>query len=64
MKTSEIKSKTDEELNNLLADLYQERFNHKMQKATGQLSKPDQVIKVKRDIAKVFTIKKERRNVV
>ena len=56
MKASELRQKTKEELNNMLLDLSRERFNLKMQKGTGQLTKPDKVIKVRRDIARIHTL--------
>ncbi len=59
MNASELRQKTKEELNSMLLDLSREQFNLKMQKATGQLSKPDQVKKVRRDIARVHTVLNE-----
>ncbi len=59
MKASELRQKSKDELGIMLLDLSRERFNLKMQKGTGQLSKPDQVKKVRRDIARVQTILNE-----
>jgi large subunit ribosomal protein L29 len=59
MKASELRQKTKDELGALLLDLSRERFNLKMQKGTGQLSKPDQVKKVRRDVARIYTILNE-----
>jgi large subunit ribosomal protein L29 len=56
MKATELRQKSKEELGTLLLDLSRERFNLKMQKGTGQLSKPDQVKKVRRDVARIHTI--------
>jgi len=56
MKATELREKSKEELSTLLLDLARERFNLKMQKGTGQLSKPDQVKKVRRDVARIHTI--------
>jgi len=56
MKATELREKSKEELSVLLLDLARERFNLKMQKGTGQLSKPDQVKKVRRDVARIHTI--------
>ena len=56
MKATELRQKSQEELGTLLLDLSRERFNLKMQKGTGQLSKPDQVKKVRRDVARIHTI--------
>ncbi|MDD1633388.1 MAG: 50S ribosomal protein L29 [Methylococcaceae bacterium] len=59
MKASEIRQKTKDELGTMLLDLSRERFNLKMQKGTGQLSKPDQVKKVRRNVARIHTILNE-----
>lgn len=56
MKAKDLRKKTKEELGAMLIDLSKERFNLKMQKGTGQLSRPDQVKKVRRDIARVNTL--------
>jgi len=56
MKALELRNKSKVELDALLIELSKERFNLKMQKGTGQLSKPDQVKKVRRDIARVHTL--------
>jgi len=59
MKVSELRQKSAEELNATLVELGREQFNLRMQKNTGQLSKPDQVKKVRRDIARVKTVVNE-----
>jgi len=56
MIASELRQKTKEELNELLLEKGKEQFNLRMQKGTGQLSRPDQVKKVRRDIARIHTI--------
>jgi large subunit ribosomal protein L29 len=56
MKASELRQKSKDELGTMLLDLSRECFNLKMQKGTGQLSKPDQVKKVRRDVARIHTI--------
>jgi large subunit ribosomal protein L29 len=56
MKATELRKKTKDELGTVLIDLSREKFNLKMQKGTGQLTRPDQVKKVRRDIARVHTI--------
>ncbi len=56
MKAIDLRKKNKEELGVMLIDLSRERFNLRMQKATGQLSKPDQVKKVRRDLARIQTI--------
>jgi large subunit ribosomal protein L29 len=59
MKINELRQKTKEELSSMLLELAREQFNLRMQKGTGQLSKPDQVKKVRRDIARIHTILNE-----
>jgi large subunit ribosomal protein L29 len=56
MKVSELRQKSKDELGAMLLDLSRERFNLKIQKGTGQLSKPDQLKKVGRDVARIHTI--------
>ncbi len=60
MKASELREKTVEELNALLLEKSKEQFNLRMQKGTGQLSKPDLVKKVRHDIARIHTILTEK----
>lgn len=59
MKVSELRQKSKDELGAMLLELSREQFNLKMQKGTGQLSKPDQVKKVRRDVARIHTILNE-----
>ncbi len=56
MKASELITKSVDELKTELTGLLREQFNLRMQKGTGQLSKPDQVKKVRRNIARVKTV--------
>jgi large subunit ribosomal protein L29 len=56
MNAIELRKKNNEELNQLLLDLRREQFNLRMQKGSGQLSKPSEVKRVRRDIARVKTI--------
>ncbi len=59
MKATELRQKSKEELGSMLIEFSREQFNLKMQKGTGQLSKPDQVKKVRRDVARIHTILNE-----
>jgi large subunit ribosomal protein L29 len=56
MKAAELKDKSVEELNTELLNLLREQFNLRMQHATGQLAKTDQLKTVRRNIARVKTI--------
>lgn len=61
MKASELRSKSDDELRKELLDLSREAFNLRMQRGTGQLGRPSQMMAVRRDIARIKTIQNERR---
>ena len=60
MKASEIRGKSSEELQKELEGLLKAQFGLRMQVATQQLSNTSQLKKVKRDIARVRTIMKEK----
>jgi len=60
MNAAELRSKSVSELKMELHNLLRERFNLGMQKGTGQLSRPDQVKKVRRDIARINTVLTEK----
>lgn len=59
MNANELRQKTQEELDALLIEKAKEQFNLRMQQGSGQLSKPDQVKKVRREIARIKTIMHE-----
>ena len=61
MKPSELREKNLKELNILEAELREELFKLKMQNATGQLEKSHRLEEVKRDIARVSTITRQKR---
>jgi len=60
MKASELREKTPQELNASLEELNKEQFNLRMQKGTGQLSRPSRVKEVRKDIARIKTILNEQ----
>jgi len=60
MKSSEIRSKDAGQLGKELEELLRAQFNLRMQKATQQLSNTSQLAKVRRDIARVRTIMREK----
>jgi large subunit ribosomal protein L29 len=60
MKASEIRGKSAEELQKELEGLLRAQFGLRMQVATQQLSNTSQLKKVKRDIARVRTIMREK----
>ena len=60
MKAVELRSKSVDELNAELIELRRAQFSMRMQLATQQLNKVDQVGKVRRDIARVRTVLAEK----
>lgn len=56
MKTSELRNKSVEELNQELTSLLKARFGLKMQLATQQSNKTSELGKLRRDIARVKTL--------
>lgn len=60
MKANELRGKTVAELKQELVGLLREQFNLRMQKGTGQLARPDQFQKVRRNIARVKTVLNEK----
>jgi large subunit ribosomal protein L29 len=60
MKPSKIREMSNVELENELSNLKAELFKLRFQSATQQLENPLQIRNVRRDIAKVKTILRER----
>ncbi len=60
MKIKEIRELSLEELKNKLTDLKSELFNLRFQHATNQLDNPMKIVEVKKSIAKVMTVIKEK----
>lgn len=60
MKPSELRGKNGEELQKELEGLLRAQFGLRMQLATQQLSNTSQLKKMKRDIARVRTVLKEK----
>jgi large subunit ribosomal protein L29 len=61
MKATELRSKSVDELNKELIELRRAQVSLRMQAATQQLTKVDQLRKVRRDVAKVLTVLAEKR---
>lgn len=60
MKANELRAKSGEELSKELHDLLRAQFGLRMQHATQQLGNTSQIKKVRRDIARVRTMLKEK----
>ncbi|MCP4287280.1 MAG: 50S ribosomal protein L29 [Gammaproteobacteria bacterium] len=61
MKATEIRAKSSEELESALSELRKEQFNLRMQKGTGQLSRPSEMNRVRKAIARIKTVMNENR---
>ena len=55
MKASDVRAKSNDELNTQLAELRKEQFNLRFQRASGQLENTSRVRAVRRDIARIMT---------
>ena len=64
MKGQQLREMSTQELGEELLKLRREQFNLRMQQATGQLARPDQYRRVRRDIARVKTVLTEKDQVV
>jgi large subunit ribosomal protein L29 len=62
MNATELREKSADELQQELLSLLREEFNLRMQRATGQLSKPHLFKQVQRNIARVKTVMTEKQN--
>ena len=60
MKTTEIRELSAAELDTKLADLKEQLFNLRFQMATGQCENPMNIRDVKKSIARIKTIQRER----
>ncbi len=56
----DLKVKTDDQLQQQLAELKREQFNLRFQSATNQLEKPSRVREVRRTIARIQTLQNQR----
>jgi large subunit ribosomal protein L29 len=61
MKASQFRDQTAEELQERERELSEQLFALRLQKVTGQLEKPARVREVRRDLARVMTILREKR---
>jgi large subunit ribosomal protein L29 len=59
-KTAELRRLADDELESRLAEFKAELFNLRFQSATGQLESHGRLRAVRRDIARIYTVLRER----
>lgn len=62
-KAADLRSLTIDELNQEEADLKKELFNLRFQKTTGEIENPMRIRAVRREIARVLTVKNEKSKV-
>ncbi len=60
MKANVVRDMSVEELTQKLTDLKEELFHLKFQHSTNQLDNPQRIVAVKKDIARVNTILREK----
>lgn len=60
MDAKDLRGKSAGELEEELLKLRREQFNLRMQRATGQMARPDQFGKARRDIARLKTVLGEK----
>ena len=59
MKTSQMRAMSQTELSEELLKLRREQFNLRMQRATGQLAQPHEIVRVRKSIARLKTVMNE-----
>jgi len=64
MKAIDVRTKSDDELKDMVATLRKEAFNLRFQTASGQLENTARVRQVSREIARVKTVQNERQKAV
>ncbi len=60
MKASEMRDKTLDQLDDELVKMKKEQFNLRFQKASGQLENVARVRQVRRDIARIKTVARQK----
>jgi large subunit ribosomal protein L29 len=60
MKAAQVRGMTDDQLSDELVKLKKEQFNLRFQAASGQLENTARVRQIRRDIARIQTIARER----
>ncbi len=60
MRPSEIRAMTIDELDQKEKELRKELFNLRFQQATGEIQNPKRIYAVRKDIARILTIKTEK----
>ena len=61
MKAEDIRAMSPDQMEDAVLNLKKERFNLRFQRATGQLANTSRVRQVRRDIARIQTIARQKR---
>jgi large subunit ribosomal protein L29 len=61
MKIGDVRVMTPDQLNDEILKLKKEQFNLRFQRATGQLENTSRVRQVRRDIARIQTVARQKR---
>ena len=61
-KIADLRSQTQDQLAEQLLNLKKEQFNLRVQAATGQMEKTHRVGEVRKDIARISTLLREKRS--
>jgi large subunit ribosomal protein L29 len=64
MKAKELREQTEEELRVKETELYDQLFKLRFQAATAQLEKPARIRQVKKDLARVKTVLRQKAEIV
>lgn len=64
MKTNDLRNKTEAELKKELLELLKEQFNFRMQKGMGEVPRPHLYKQVRRNIARIKTLLREKERTV
>ena len=60
MKASDVRALSTDQMNDELAKLKKEQFNLRFQKATGQLEKTARFNEIRKDVARIKTIARQK----
>jgi large subunit ribosomal protein L29 len=60
MKASDVRALSADQMNDELAKLKKEQFNLRFQKATGQLEKTARFNEIRKDVARIKTIARQK----
>jgi large subunit ribosomal protein L29 len=61
MKIGDVRAMTADQLSDSLVQLKREQFNLRFQQATGQMEKPHRFDQVRKDIARIKTVMRQKK---